>query len=85
MLLCVVWFMLEGILWAKRVDASICCLYPLFDHVDQCTHTLTYMHVISSIGYGVQIKVVFIFTNVHYYAYKVYVCEVCYVFLTRMT
>ena len=25
----------------KRVDASMCCWYPLCDHIDQCTHTLT--------------------------------------------
>ena len=30
-------------------------------------------------------KVVLIFTNVYYYACKVYVCEVCFVLLTRMT
>ena len=27
------------VLWSKKVDASLFYLYPLYDNVEQCSHT----------------------------------------------
>lgn len=53
---------------------------PSLDDVDQCTHTYTIWMLTSSIGSWCVMKGIIICTFLYYYAFKVCVYEVCYVF-----